>query len=109
MAKSESMAKLLFRKKLEQAVAGENLIYVIAEREQLALLPEGAVRILVQADLDTIKARFAARMRGNLPAPVAAMLERNHGMFDQIPHDFMFDGVSGDAGTLCDTLADGAN
>ena len=27
------------------------------------------------------------RMRGNLPAPVAAMLERNHGCFDTQPHD----------------------
>ncbi len=87
LAKNENIAKAMFRKKLEGAVAGANLIYVIAEQAQLALLPEGAVRILVTADLDTIKERFARRMQGNLPAPVAAMLEKTHGCFDNVPHD----------------------
>ena len=82
MAKSESEAVSLFQEKLRNAVSGDNLIYVISEPEHAALLPEGAVRILVSADLDTIKKRFQQRMRGNLPAPVAQMLERKHGMFD---------------------------
>ena len=73
MAKSEGEAKKLFREKLKNAVSGDNVIYVITEPEHLELLPEGAVRILVHADLDTIRERFKARMRGNLPAPVAAM------------------------------------
>ena len=51
------------------------------------MLPEGAIRILVTADLETIKARFAQRMRGNLPRPVAAMLEKKHGCFDDVPCD----------------------
>ncbi len=42
------------------------------------LLPDGAIRILVKADLETIKERFRARMHGDLPAPVALMLERRH-------------------------------
>ena len=87
LAKNENIAKVMFRKKLEAAVNGENIIYVIAEREHLSLLPEGALRILVTADLDLIKTRFAQRMRGNLPAPVAAMLEKKHGCFDAEPHD----------------------
>ena len=87
LAKSENIAQAMFRKKLAAAVNGENIIYVIAEKEHLALLPEGAFRILVTADLDLIKSRFAQRMRGNLPAPVAAMLERKHGCFDDTPHD----------------------
>jgi len=41
----------------------------------------------VTADLEVIKSRFAQRMRGNLPAPVAAMLEKKHGCFDAEPHD----------------------
>ena len=45
------------------------------------------MRILVTADLDLIKSRFAQRMRGNLPAPVAAMLEKKHGCFDAEAHD----------------------
>ena len=68
-------------------MSGENIIYVISEKEHLSLLPEGALRILVTADLELIKARFAQRMRGVLPAPVTAMLEKKHGCFDGEPHD----------------------
>lgn len=88
LAKNEAIAQKLFRDKLTQAVTGEHIIYVISEKAHLALLPEGCTRILVTAELDTIKARFAQRMHGNLPAPVAAMLERNHGCFDSEPHHF---------------------
>lgn len=94
LAKNESIAKKIFEKKLQQAVNGDNIIYVIAEQEHLSLLPEGALRILVTADLELIKSRFAQRMRGNLPAPVAAMLEKKHGCFDLQPHDYHF--ISGE-------------
>ena len=87
LAKNENMAKMLFQKKLQAAVAGEHILYVIAEKEHLALLPEGALRILVTADLQVIQERFAQRMRGQLPTPVAAMLEKKHGCFDAEPHD----------------------
>ena len=80
LAKSESMAALLFKKKL--AAPDGNILYVISEKEQLALLPEDCLRVLVTASLDTIRERFAQRMHGQLPAPVAAMLERKHGQFD---------------------------
>ena len=88
LAKDEAGAKKLFTEKLREAVTGGPLIYVIAEKEHMSLLPEGAVRVLATAELKTIKERFAARMRGNLPPPVAAMLERNHGSFDKEPHRF---------------------
>ena len=88
LAKSEGVAKALFQKQLRGAAAGEgDLIYVIAEPELLSLVPEGGVRVLVTADLDEIKSRFTARMGATLPSPVAAMLERKHGCFDQMPHD----------------------
>ena len=87
LAKNENIAKTLFQKKLNAAVTGENILYVISEPEHLSLLPEGALRILVTADLELIKSRFAQRMRGNLPAPVAAMLEKKHGCFDAVPHN----------------------
>ncbi len=48
----------------------------------LALLPEAAVRILVNADLGTIKERFKARMHEVLPASAERKLESKHGMFD---------------------------
>ena len=87
LAKNENIAKVMFQKKLAAAVNGENVIYVISEKEHLPLLPEGALRIFVTADLELIKSRFAQRMRGNLPAPVASMLEKKHGCFDSEPHD----------------------
>ena len=87
LAKNESIAKALFQKKLNDALRGENIIYVISEKEHLPLLPEGCLRILVTADLVTIKSRFAQRIRGQLPAPVAKMLENKHGCFDNEPHD----------------------
>lgn len=87
LAKNENIAKVMFQKKLASAVNGENIIYVISEKEHLPLLPEGALRILVTADLELIKSRFAKRMRGNLPAPVAAMLDKKHGCFDAVPYD----------------------
>lgn len=82
LAKNEAIAKKLFQKKLEDAVSGAHIVYVISEKEHLPLLPDSAFRVLVTADLDVIKERFAQRMRGNLPAPVATMLERKHGCFD---------------------------
>ena len=87
LAKNENIAKVMFQKKLTAAVSCENIIYVISEKEHLSLLPEGALRILVTADLELTKSRFAKRMRGNLPVPVAAMLEKKHGCFDAEPHD----------------------
>ena len=87
LAKNENIAKVMFQKKLTAAVDGENIIYVISEKEHLPMLPEGALRILVTADLEQIKSRFTQRMRGNLPAPVSAMLEKKHGCFDAEPHD----------------------
>ena len=101
LAKSESEAMQLFQKQLKDAIDGEHIIYIIAEPEHLSLLPDGAVRILVTADLEVIKERFATRMHGNLPAPVAAMLEKKHGCFDRVPHDFHVHNGSPDAEEIC--------
>ena len=108
MAKSEGEAAALFRAKLEAAVTGENVIYVISEKEHIDFLPDGAVKILVKADIDTIKERFRARMHGNLPAPVEQMLERKHGMFDHGSYDYQFDGRSGDPSVICAAVRDRA-
>jgi ABC-type dipeptide/oligopeptide/nickel transport system ATPase component len=106
MAKSESEAVALFKERLRKAVSGDNIVYVISEPEHMKLLPDGAVRILVYADIDIIKERFKARMHGNLPAPVAQMLEKKHGIFDGGTYDYRFDGVNGDAVSLCAELRD---
>lgn len=88
LAKNEAIAKKLFQKNLKEAVTGEHILYVITEIQHLDLLPDGAIRILVTAEMETIKERFAKRMGGTLPAPVADMLERKHGCFDAEPHDY---------------------
>ena len=88
LAKSEAEAKRAFTALLTERVASDHaLIYIASELEQLALLPSGVFRVLVSAELPAIKKRFAARMGGSLPAPVAAMLERKHGIFDELPCD----------------------
>ena len=104
MAKTESEALALFKEKLDRAMLGDNVIYVISEPEHIDLLPAGAIKILVSADIDTIRERFKARMRGNLPAPVAQMLEKKHGMFDSGSYDYHYDGASGNPAPLCDAL-----
>ena len=97
LAKNENIAKVMFQKKLTAALNGENVIYVISEKEHLSLLPEGALRILVTADLELIKSRFSQRMHGHLPAPVEAMLEKKHGCFDEQTYDLHI--VSGETDT----------
>ena len=88
LAKNESSARKLFQKKLADALTAGHIVYVISEKEHLELLPDDAVRVLMTADLALIEARFTARIRGNLPAPVKAMLEKKHGIFDQERCDY---------------------
>ena len=105
LAKSEGEARALFQKQLKGAAEGTgDLIYVIAEPELLSLVAEGGVRVLVTADLDEIKSRFAARMGGTLPPPVAAMLERKHGCFDQVPHDVHMVSGADSVDGVCDQI-----
>ena len=104
LAKNEVQAKAAFQDKLRTAMEGPHLIYVIAEREHLALLPPEAVRVLVTAELDTIRERFAGRTGGKLPPPVAAMLERKHGMFDGEAHDVHVISEQTDPGAACEQV-----
>lgn len=62
---------------------------MITETEHLDLLPKGAKRIVLTADLDVIKARFKVRMRGVLSPPVEKMLENRHGIFDRTYCDIL--------------------
>ena len=62
MAKSESEATALFKEKLRSTINKENIIYIIADQEHIGFLPDGAVKVLVTADIDTIKERFKERM-----------------------------------------------
>ncbi len=109
LAKNEAIAKKLFQKKLEDAISGPHIIYVISEKEHLPLLPDRTFRVLITADLNVIKERFAQRMRGNLPAPVATMLERKHGCFDAEKCDIHVVSDQHDLDTVCAAIQSRVN
>lgn len=88
LAKNENEAKKQFIKLLQQNInSDQNIIYVISEREHLDFLPPQSIRILVTASLDIIKERFAKRTNGKLSPPIALMLEKKHGCFDNEKND----------------------
>ena len=84
LEKNPDAAVETFKAMLQASVDGNNIIYIITEKEHIQLLPEGAFTIVLTAELDVIKARFKERMRGNLPMPVEKMLEAKHGMYDDL-------------------------
>ena len=92
LEKNPSAAMEAFKAVLNASVSGDNIIYLITEQEHIQLLPEGAFRIVLTAELETIKARFKERMRGNLPVPVEKMLETKHGMYDSLDCNLKLDG-----------------
>lgn len=102
-AKNETIAKKLFRKKLADAPDDMHIVYVISEPEHLELLPDGALRVRMTADLSMILERFAVRMRGNLPGPVRTMLEKKHGIFDCEPCDYHIHNNE-NTGMVCDEI-----
>ena len=91
LEKNPSVAETTFKNLLKDAVTGENIIYIITEREHLNLLPDNTFKIVLTADIEVIKERFKARMRGNLPLPLEKMLEANHGIYDNIQCNLKLD------------------
>ena len=91
LEKNPSAAAEKFKATLKESVRGDNIIYLITEKEHVQLLPEGAFRIVLTAELDTIKARFKERMMGNLPLPIEKMLEAKHGMYDTLACNIKLD------------------
>lgn len=91
LEKNPSMALEKFKAILKESVIGDNIIYLITEKEHLNLLPEGAFKIVLTAELDVIKERFKERMRGNLPLPLEKMLEAKHGMYDNLECNIKLD------------------
>ena len=92
LEKNPSVAQETFKRMLKEAVTGGDLLYLITEKEHLSLLPEGAFRIVLTAQLDVIKERFKERMRGNLPLPLEKMLEAKHGIYDDLDCELKLDG-----------------
>lgn len=110
LAKNEAEAKKQFLEKLKSNEAtGENIIYVITEKDHMSFLPTKAVRVLMIADLETIKERFSKRMNGNMPAAVAAMLEKKHGSFDNEECDLRIDNTDENVSDICEKILCSAN
>lgn len=107
MARYEAVAKKVFKKKLEAAVNGGNIVYVISEEENLALLPEKSIRVLMTAQLSTILARVAARHHGKLPEKLRGTLVRNHGCFDETPHHIHVVSETMDLNAICNEICGG--
>lgn len=98
LAKSQEDARKKFIELLdENQQSEENIIYVISEREHIQLLPQKCLRVLLTCDIETIKERFAQRMKGNLPAPVADMLQKKHGVFDNEKYDLHIENIEENA------------
>ena len=91
LEKNPTMALEKFKVLLKESVTGDNVIYLITEKEHLYLLPEGTFKIVLTAELEVIKERFKGRMRGNLPLPLEKMLESKHGMYDSLECDVKLD------------------
>ena len=91
LEKNPSMALEKFKTILKESVTGDNIIYLITEKEHLNLLPEGTYKIVLTAELEVIKERFKERMRGNLPLPLEKMLEAKHGMYDNLECNIKLD------------------
>ena len=91
LEKNPSVAETTFKNLLKDAVEGDNIIYIITEREHLNLLPDNTFKIVLTADIEVIKDRFKARMRGNLPLPLEKMLEANHGIYDNLQCNLKLD------------------
>ncbi len=85
LEKSPDLAQEKFKLLLNDAVNGDNLIYIITEKEHLSLLPENCFKIVLTAEIEVIKERFSKRMRGNLPFAVEKMIESKHGTYDNLP------------------------
>ena len=92
LEKNPSAALETFKAALKASIDGDPIIYLITEQEHIQLLPDGAFRIVLTAELETIKSRFKERMRGNLPIPVEKMLEAKHGMYDTLDCNLKLDG-----------------
>ena len=91
LEKNPSVAETTFKNLLKDATKGDNIIYIITEREHLNLLPDNTFKIVLTADIEVIKERFKARMRGNLPLPLEKMLEANHGIYDNLQCNLKLD------------------
>lgn len=83
MAKNPEQAWQCFYEKMSEASEQEtlteaSLVFMVTEIDQLEKVKalKQARIITFTADSEVVKTRFASRMGGNMPAPVAAMIDK---------------------------------
>ena len=77
------------------------MIFLLTEPDLYALVPPGSFTVMCRCRLETSKARFARQMPdGELSPSIAAMLERQRGCFDHIPHHLTLDTDGADLSLL---------
>ena len=98
MAKDENQAWELFHEMLLNAASKgessrETIIYIITEKAQLDRIIDikDSFKVKFNTPLDTIKSRFAERMKGNLPQPVEKMLEKQYEEWKSVEGDINVD------------------
>lgn len=105
MAKNPNAAAELFQKYLAQKQnESDVIVFLITEKDDLKFLPDNAILVHCTAPIAVIKERFAQRMHGNMPPQVTMMLERKHGMFDDVPTAFTYDTTQTDIHIICEEI-----
>lgn len=102
LAPTEPEAADLFRRLLtEKQHTDDYVIFLLTEPGLYALVPPGSFVVMCRSRLETSKARFAMQMPDGVLSPsIAAMLERQRGSFDHIPHDLTLDTDGADLSLL---------
>ena len=102
LAPTEPEAVDKFQLRLAEAQHSEDyVIFLLTEPDLYFLVPPGSFVVMCRSRLETSKARFARQMPdGELSPSIAAMLERQRGSFDHIPHSLTLDTDGADLSLL---------
>ena len=85
----------------EKQHSEDYVIFLLTEPDLYNLVPPGSFVVMCRSRLETSKARFAKQMPdGELSPAIAAMLERQRGSFDRIPHSLTLDTDGADLSLL---------
>lgn len=85
----------------ERQYTEDFVIFVLTEPGLFALVPPNSFVVMCRSRLETSKARFARQMPDGVLSPsIAAMLERQRGSFDRIPHSLTLDTDGADLSLL---------
>ncbi len=85
----------------EKQTTEDYVIFILTEPGLFALVPPNSFVVMCRSRLETSKVRFARQMPDGVLSPsIAAMLERQRGSFDHIPHSLTLDTDGADLSLL---------